>query len=1260
MRIAMNTRTRLAAASALLTVLAVAGSVHAQFSPPSCVPPNCNPAVIQNVAISSSAQVASINVTGDAKVGSRFELGGASYAIPASSNVMLLDAGSAGAGANLLKVRYAGTDRFTIGINGDTTLTGILTLPTIGAGSPPITFAGDTNTGIYWSGADQLSLGTNATARLTVSNTGVIVNSGVLRVQYGTAAAPTYTFAGDTDTGIYHSAADTFNIATNGINRFQIDSTGAVLIPGNLTVQGTFSSTGGLGGDGSSITNLNATNITSGTLNDARLSTNVSTYTGGGTFTGVNSFTNAGNSFTGNGAGLTSLNASNISSGTLADARLSANVALLDRANQTFTGNNNFTGMVTAGSAALPVIGAQNLIYGNVDTTSTGALLLLQNESVDRFRVAANGDVTATSFSGVGTNLTSLNASNLSSGTVPSARISGTYANNLTFSNRTNFGSATLNVAGGTSLIYGNVDTASAGNLLLLQNESADRFRVDAAGNLILSGTITATGSLTSGGVNVCLQNGTNCPATLTGGGTANYLTKFTGTGDTVGNSLIQDDGANIGLGGAPDGSYMARVYGSMYANSVTATSVNTYLVAAGATGVVGQVVGVGSTGVAGVGGSYGVYGSSGGYGVYGVNTSAGGTGAGVYGYGDGTSPGVTGSSLAGWGGSFSSLYVTPGTAYFASAVTLNGGATLGANAGLTLGTGAADIAGANGRLFYNTTTNKFRCYENGAWVNCVNNPNAWSTINASAGTDPVPDSTADTLNITGGTAITVTGDATTDTITIANTGDANAADDITGLTAGAGISIGGAAPTLTVTNTGDTNAADDVTGSGTANYVPKFTGAQSIGNSTIYDNGTNVGIGYASPSYPLSLGSTTANTKLALYETGPGNAYGLGVIPGLFSTHLNSSGARFGWFDNTSLTTELMTLQGTGSLTVLGPIGTNGYGPTSGWGITTGGTSYGGVFYGGSYGVYGSGSTYALYGAGDGYFSGEVGIGTGSTTDYQLTVYNDSSAYAYIGRKDGGINGKGIMAYGDYYGGYFNDTNGTSYLYAAFGGYGAYGLGTTSGGYFANTSGGGITYIGGYSGGGYGIYTAPGNTYGIVAYGASTGARFYDSDNTATVFLAGASWAVEVISGNAGKPGGGSWSSTSDARTKKDVSDFKDGLSIIRKMNPVNYTYNGLGETPEGMKGIGFIAQDIEEIAPYLIVRDSKKLHPDDEEETELLMVDPSAMDFLNLNGIKELDLRIDGFEAKIEKVDELDAKLRKLEERVRELESEVEGLRD
>jgi hypothetical protein len=44
------------------------------------------------------------------------------------------------------------------------------------------------------------------------------------------------------------------------------------------------------------------------------------------------------------------------------------------------------------------------------------------------------------------------------------------------------------------------------------------------------------------------------------------------------------------------------------------------------------------------------------------------------------------------------------------------------------------------------------------------------------------------------------------------------------------------------------------VTGTGTTNYVTKFTGTSTIGNSQLFDNGTNVGIGTTSPSGKLDV----------------------------------------------------------------------------------------------------------------------------------------------------------------------------------------------------------------------------------------------------------------------------------------------------------------------------------------------------------------------------------------------------------------------
>ena len=49
------------------------------------------------------------------------------------------------------------------------------------------------------------------------------------------------------------------------------------------------------------------------------------------------------------------------------------------------------------------------------------------------------------------------------------------------------------------------------------------------------------------------------------------------------------------------------------------------------------------------------------------------------------------------------------------------------------------------------------------------------------------------------------------------------------------------------------------VTGSGTTNYIPKFTGSSAIGNSIMYDTGTQIGIGTTSPNTLLGLKWTAA-----------------------------------------------------------------------------------------------------------------------------------------------------------------------------------------------------------------------------------------------------------------------------------------------------------------------------------------------------------------------------------------------------------------
>src|SRR5262249_8264518 len=88
------------------------------------------------------------------------------------------------------------------------------------------------------------------------------------------------------------------------------------------------------------------------------------TFSGTNTFNGPTTLGNANNVVAGNGSGLTGLNAGNVSSGTLADGRLSANVPLLN-GNQTFSASNTFNGVAS-------MTNANNRVSGTISGNGSG------------------------------------------------------------------------------------------------------------------------------------------------------------------------------------------------------------------------------------------------------------------------------------------------------------------------------------------------------------------------------------------------------------------------------------------------------------------------------------------------------------------------------------------------------------------------------------------------------------------------------------------------------------------------------------------------------------------------------------------------------------------------------------------------------------------------------------------------------------------------------------------------------------------------
>ncbi len=180
--------------------------------------------------------------------------------------------------------------------------------------------------------------------------------------------------------------------------------------------------------DGSQITSLNASNVSSGTVNDDRLSNNITKK--GNVFNGASQLVELDSSqrFPAKNASLvTNINGTNVSSGTVADARLSNNIT---KKGNSFNGVNQLVQLdssqrfpaknaslvtdingskVSSGTVADARLSSNVTKKGN---SFNGASQLVQLDSSQRFP-AKNASL-----------VTDINGSNVSSGTVADARLS--------------------------------------------------------------------------------------------------------------------------------------------------------------------------------------------------------------------------------------------------------------------------------------------------------------------------------------------------------------------------------------------------------------------------------------------------------------------------------------------------------------------------------------------------------------------------------------------------------------------------------------------------------------------------------------------------------------------------------------------------------------------------------------------------------------------------------------------------------------------
>lgn len=125
-------------------------------------------------------------------------------------------------------------------------------------------------------------------------------------------------------------------------------------------------------------------------------------------------------------------------------------------------------------------------------------------------------------------------------------------------------------------------------------------------------------------------------------------------------------------------------------------------------------------------------------------------------------------------------------------------------------------------------------------------------------------------------------------------------------------------------------------------------------------------------------------------------------------------------------------------------------------------------------------------------------------------------------------------------------------------------------------------------------------------------------------------------VDGGASKPGGGEWAVPSDRRIKKDIQNFGDGLSVIMQLKPISYKYKeNSGYSDFTTEYVGFIAQDVEKVAPYMVTLFDDSEGPSGLSDKRVL--DESALSKVLVNAIQEQQEHIESLEARIEKLERL-----------------------
>jgi len=112
-------------------------------------------------------------------------------------------------------------------------------------------------------------------------------------------------------------------------------------------------------------------------------------------------------------------------------------------------------------------------------------------------------------------------------------------------------------------------------------------------------------------------------------------------------------------------------------------------------------------------------------------------------------------------------------------------------------------------------------------------------------------------------------------------------------------------------------------------------------------------------------------------------------------------------------------------------------------------------------------------------------------------------------------------------------------------------------------------------------------------------------------------------------KPGGGTFADSSDRRVKENIRPYEHGIEFIKRLpHPDRFDFNGLGGTTAGRSAVGFIAQELQGVAPEWV-----GTHADHRliDGSPVLTSDLSQLPLAELVALKELIARVETLEAEI-----------------------------